>query len=181
MPTFLVPLHESNDCHTPAGSPQGGQFCGTVKRGWHLTSDPHFVPDLTLKPEWNSFGGDLIGEKRPAGLFVGTPEFWMQAHGYERPYVAEIEGLVTNPAGAVMYPGREEFMQGHAKTLRVLTIDEYAREVYGEEGWVEGYFSKSSRPPKMPKGYKGRSVAEMTPEELAAWERKYAQWAARPR
>jgi hypothetical protein len=27
MPTFLTPLHESNDCHEPAGSPAGGQFC----------------------------------------------------------------------------------------------------------------------------------------------------------
>jgi hypothetical protein len=29
MPSFLVPLHEHNDCHTPAGSSAGGQFCGT--------------------------------------------------------------------------------------------------------------------------------------------------------
>jgi hypothetical protein len=29
MPAFLVPLHESNDCHAPAGSPAGGQFCST--------------------------------------------------------------------------------------------------------------------------------------------------------
>ncbi len=25
---ILCPIHESNDCHTPAGSPAGGQFCG---------------------------------------------------------------------------------------------------------------------------------------------------------
>jgi hypothetical protein len=29
MPSFLTPIHESNDCHTPAGSPAGGQFCAT--------------------------------------------------------------------------------------------------------------------------------------------------------
>jgi DNA topoisomerase I len=29
MPSFLVPLHERNDCHLPGGSPEGGQFCGT--------------------------------------------------------------------------------------------------------------------------------------------------------
>lgn len=27
MPTFTIPLHEANDCHVPAGSAQGGQFC----------------------------------------------------------------------------------------------------------------------------------------------------------
>jgi len=27
MPCFLVPLHESNDCHNPGGSPAGGEFC----------------------------------------------------------------------------------------------------------------------------------------------------------
>ena len=34
MPIFTIPIHESNDCHTPAGSPEGGQFCsGTGKVG----------------------------------------------------------------------------------------------------------------------------------------------------
>ena len=28
MPSFVTPIHESNDCHSPAGSPKGGQFCG---------------------------------------------------------------------------------------------------------------------------------------------------------
>jgi len=29
MPCFLVPLHESNDCHNPGGSPEGGRFCSS--------------------------------------------------------------------------------------------------------------------------------------------------------
>ena len=179
MPIFTIPIHESNDCHNPAGSPTGGQFCGKVKRGWHLTADPHFVPDLTLQPEWNSLGGDLIGDKRPAGMFVGQPEFWMQAHGYERPYVAEVEGLVTNAPGAVMYPGKEELMQGEAKTLRVLTIDEYAREVFGDVGWVEDYLGEA--PKRIPKGYVGRPVSAMSPTEIAEWERKFKLWTQRSR
>ena len=36
MPRFTVPdgdpLHEANDCHTPAGSPAGGQFCSAEGR-----------------------------------------------------------------------------------------------------------------------------------------------------
>jgi hypothetical protein len=27
MPIFTVPIHESNDCHVPAGTGTGGQFC----------------------------------------------------------------------------------------------------------------------------------------------------------
>jgi hypothetical protein len=34
MPVFLVPLHEFNKCHAPAGSPQGGQFCATGDTGY---------------------------------------------------------------------------------------------------------------------------------------------------
>jgi hypothetical protein len=30
MPIFLVPLHESNDCHNPGGSPAGGEFCSDL-------------------------------------------------------------------------------------------------------------------------------------------------------
>jgi len=36
MPAFLVPLYEHNDCHTPAGNPDGGQFCG--KGAWAAQS-----------------------------------------------------------------------------------------------------------------------------------------------
>lgn len=30
MPLFTVPIHESNDCHTPAGSDKGGEFCASI-------------------------------------------------------------------------------------------------------------------------------------------------------
>lgn len=33
MPHFLIPLYESNDCHNPAGSPAGGQFCSSGGSG----------------------------------------------------------------------------------------------------------------------------------------------------
>lgn len=180
---FTTPVHEANDCHTPAGSPKGGQFCS--KTGWHLTDNPRFVPDPTRKPTLNRvFLSDLMQDSAdlPAGLFItDAPEYWMQAHGYERPYVAQVKGTVGpgRPGGARV--SREDFLQGEAKTLRVLTIDEYAREVFGEEGWVEGYFSDDPRPKKMPKGYRGRSVDEMTPAELAEWERKFAEWVKRKR
>jgi hypothetical protein len=174
-------LRESNDCHEPGGTSKGGQFCGTVKRGWHLTDNPHFVMDPEAKPEWNSLAGDLMGDARPKGMFVtDDPEYWMHAHGYERPYVAEVEGLVTNPPGTVMHKGREEFMQGQGKTVRVLTIDEFAREHFGEPGWVEDYFSEV--PPRTKfRNYVGRPVSDMSPAEIKAWEQKFAKYAKRKR
>jgi len=184
MPVFTVPIHESNDCHEPAGSSKGGQFCGTVKKGWHLTDNPQFTSDPSRKPYLNRiFLSDLTRDPadQPAGLFITqSPEYWMQAHGYERPYVAEVEGTVTNAPGSTRV-GREEFMQGDIKTVRVLTIDEYAREVFGEEGWVESHFSRSYHPKKMPKGYRGRPVSDMTPAEIREWERKFKQWTDRKR
>jgi hypothetical protein len=98
-----------------------------------------------------------------------APEYWVQAHGYERPYVAQIKGRVTNPLGSARV-GNEDLMQGDdMETVRVLTLDEYVREVFGEPGWVEEHFDErplkyGERPKKMPKGYVGRSVDQMTRE-----------------
>jgi GNAT superfamily N-acetyltransferase len=57
MPCFTIPLHESNDCHEPAGSPAGGQFCSKTGAAKTLTNvrvlgprerypanDPRFFP-----------------------------------------------------------------------------------------------------------------------------------------
>jgi hypothetical protein len=75
MPIFTRPIHESNDCHTPAGSEAGGQFCakpgapsppgkgkrprpGRVSKGTGYTimfrsqQDPH----LTIPGTWFTRG-----------------------------------------------------------------------------------------------------------------------------
>ncbi|PWT91552.1 MAG: hypothetical protein C5B54_05065, partial [Acidobacteria bacterium] len=161
-----------------------GQF--TVKRMWHLTADPHFTPDPHFKPFLNRiFISDLMRDPKdqPAGLFVtDKPEYWMQAHGYERPYVAEIEGPVTNPPGSVRV-GHEDFMQAPMKTVRVLPIDEYAKEKFGEQGWVSEWHAPPRRfgdPIPRFRNYQGRPVSEMSPAEIKAWEEKFAAWARRP-
>jgi len=38
MPDFLTPLYESNDCHNPAGTPAGGEFCS---KGGGTSADYH--------------------------------------------------------------------------------------------------------------------------------------------
>ena len=91
---------------------------------WHLTEDPHFQPDPEHVPEWNSLMGSV--GPNPKGIFVSnSPEYWMQAHGYERPYVAQVEGEAVEDA-PVYYPSKEKFLKPGARTKRVLTIDEYA-------------------------------------------------------
>lgn len=148
-------------------------------RGWHLTDNPHFKPDPSHKPTLNSLSGDMISdEQKPAGIFVGDPEYWMHAHGYERPYVAEIEGRITNPPGAVMEKGHEQFMQGDdLKTVRVLPLDEYAREHYGEPGWVETYHGEPWS--RKFKDHVGRPTSKMSPQEVKEWERKFKEYAGR--
>ena len=41
MPAFLVPLHEFNACHVPAGSVAGGQFCGEPQLGTDYEVDDY--------------------------------------------------------------------------------------------------------------------------------------------
>lgn len=196
---------ESNDCHEPGGQSSGGQFCSdssqagpstpaspapVTVRSWHLTSDPHFTPDPNRKPDLNRvFISDLMMDPKdlPAGLFVtDSPESWMEGHGYERPYVAEVEGQIGPPQAGAARVGHEQFMQGEMRTLRVLTIDEYARETFGEPGWVEEYFAPirmfgDAPRKKMPKNYVGRPVSDMTPAEIKDWERKFKLWTERSR
>lgn len=171
-------LHLTTASFDEASHPRDekGQFA--VSRGWHLTDNPNFVPDPTQRPEMNSLGGDLWGKENwPQGLMVGDPEYWMHAHGYERPYVAEIEGRVTNPAGTIMHRGKEQFMQGEMKTVRVLPLDEYARETFGGTGWVEEYFGDA--PNKIPQNYVGRPVSGMSADEIKQWEKRFEEYVNR--
>jgi hypothetical protein len=58
MPAFLVPLYEHNDCHAPAGSSAGGQFC----------SDPDaFVPIPRPDKEAHEYRGEHGAAERGSG------------------------------------------------------------------------------------------------------------------
>lgn len=182
---------EANSCHTPAGSPQGGQFCsqsGATVRRWHLTNNPHFKVDPKRKPSLNrTFLSDLMVDEKdlPAGVFVTDGdgvEYWKHAHGYERPYVAELEGTLAPPMPGGARMAREDLMQGDVRTVRVLTLDEFAREHYGEMGWVEGYNTDLPfhKQPKF-KNYTARSVADMTTAERRQWERQFKVYTRRKR
>jgi hypothetical protein len=58
MPTFLIPLHEFNACHTPSG-PGGGQFCS--KSGWDLHEAHVIRPGQPFDLEAAAHAGDQTG------------------------------------------------------------------------------------------------------------------------
>lgn len=63
MPVFTVPLHEYNDCHNPAGSPTGGQFCsdsvtvGITSARYH--DDPGYKPNKAVFEDMRAFEAQL--------------------------------------------------------------------------------------------------------------------------
>ena len=67
MPSFTIPVHEANDCHHPAGSPEGGQFCAKTSVGALAFSawDEGARAYLPKKAVWYSFpaGGDWTAER----------------------------------------------------------------------------------------------------------------------
>jgi hypothetical protein len=105
-----VPVHEANDCHTPAGSPQGGQFCGKgpagkseVGRIGAQVRDEMLAEDPSLKGESCEINAGLcdqwaerVAAKLPGAVVLSDPDtdhYFVKYKG--RYYDAErIEGVV---------------------------------------------------------------------------------------
>jgi hypothetical protein len=85
MPCFLVPIHESNDCHTPAGSPEGGQFCAT--RGSH--------PPLMAYPRPE--GSEDIPDFLKADVAAAQRAGILVRHRRQPEPVADIAGVIHDP------------------------------------------------------------------------------------
>lgn len=108
---------------------------------WHITDHPDFQPDPSFRPENN---GTLGGHFDP-GLFVSQhPDHWMQSYGYYRPYVSEID--VPDEVGQDFHNSPERFITpdqyDKIKVKRTIPVDAYAREQYGESGWVESSYGE---------------------------------------
>lgn len=93
----------------------------TVDTLHHLTDDPNFKPDPNFVPEDNALA--IYPRTRP-GLFAARPEDvsnWVDGHGYDRPYVAEIQ--VPRHAHEPGRWGHERFIPAEnfdkAKVVRV--------------------------------------------------------------
>jgi GNAT superfamily N-acetyltransferase len=128
-------------CHDAACAPPpvgtGGSKSVTV---YHLTDDPKFAPRADFVPEDNTV---TIRERTSPGLYVAKDswdiEKWVNGSGYLRPYVAEIsvpEDAMTDErwGGEGFIPGEN---LGRVEVKRLLPIDAFARETYGDYGWVE--------------------------------------------
>jgi hypothetical protein len=135
--------HVDEPCRT---EPHARTAAATSHETWyHLTDNPHFKLDPGKAPQDNSMIGG--GADWSKGVFLGkSPEYWLNAHNYVRPYVAEVHAdpqvhqEVDTHKGT--YPG-EAFVPGsHFHRLhvnRVIPLDAYAREEFGEHGWIESH------------------------------------------
>lgn len=109
---------------------------------YHLTDRAKFRLDPNFKPADNAVAiQDRSG--RP-GIYLGDVEKWVNGFGYWRPFVVEVQvdSSVVNDPGVHGRYGGEMFVPassfGKLAVRRVIPIDAYAREKYGEPGWVEG-------------------------------------------
>jgi hypothetical protein len=103
---------------------------------YHLTDNPDFRPDPTVRPENN---GTMGGNFDP-GLFVSQrPNHWAQGYGYYRPYVSEID--VPDGVGSDFHNSPERFIRPEdydkIQVKRTLPLDAYSREQWGQSGPVE--------------------------------------------
>lgn len=74
MPAFTVTLHESNDCHSPAGSSAGGQFCGDGVSDFKTWFGKSKVVDANGNPKKMYHGTNADPKDFRAGSHFGTAE-----------------------------------------------------------------------------------------------------------
>ncbi len=103
---------------------------------YHLADDVNFTLDPTFYPENNTtLGGDW---PEPGIFLTASPEHWLNGYGYWRPWVVEFEGAEGKSYGREVFVPASNFSR--MRISRVMALDAYAREEYGEWGWTEEYF-----------------------------------------
>lgn len=110
---------------------------------YHLTDNPKFKLDPSYAPVDNSIS---IRDRGGApGIYLGkSVEKWVNGYGYWRPFVVEFEvdPSVKDDPGVHGRWGGEMFIPAtsfdNLSIKRVIPLDAWARENYGEYGWIEG-------------------------------------------
>ena len=111
---------------------------------YHLTDKANFKLNPKYAPEDNSLSiGDRSG--RP-GIYLGSDvERWVNGYGYWRPFVVEfdVDPTVKEDPGVHGRWGGEMFVPATSfdkiSIKRVIPLDAWARENYGDFGWVEAF------------------------------------------
>lgn len=109
---------------------------------YHLTDRAKFKLDPKFAPADNAFAiEDRSGQP---GIYLGPDvERWVNGYGYWRPFVVEVKvdsSVMSDPGVHGRYGG-ELFVPATAfdklTIQRIIPLDAYAREQYGEPGWIE--------------------------------------------
>lgn len=115
---------------------------GKTKTWYHLTDRENFELDSDFEPQDNTFSiENRSGQK---GIYLAPEiEHWVQGKGYWRPFVVEfdVDPSVKNGPGVHGRWGGEMFIPTSSfekiEVKRVIPIDAYIREKYGDFGYVE--------------------------------------------
>ena len=111
MPIFTIPIHEANDCHNPAGSPEGGQFCS--KGG----ADEEYVSADNLP------AGVSLADLPSKGQLMDA---WAEELEDEGPDISAVRGIGEWTDEVEMYAqalGAGDVFAGLAKTGRLPVKD----------------------------------------------------------
>lgn len=109
---------------------------------YHLTDQAKFKLDSKVAPADNAVA--IEDRSNQLGIYL-TPdvERWVNGFGYWRPFVVEfkVDPSVLKDPGVHGRYGGELFVPAASfnklAIQRVIPIDAYAREQYGEPGWIE--------------------------------------------
>ena len=113
MPTFIVPLHEHNDCHNPAG-PGGGRFCSTP--GMTATGMP--IWRTPLKDYLRSKGEYAL----PANATSEEENLWVESRRLTRQHEDQwMRGLKTAVATGEIDLAAAEQLAGGVHKLKPQT------------------------------------------------------------
>ena len=109
---------------------------------YHLTDRARFKLDPRFMPADNALAIENRSG-RPGIYLAQDVEQWLNGMGYWRPFVVELQvdpSVISDPGvhgrwGGEMFVPASSFDKLRVK--RVIPLDAYARETYGEPGWIE--------------------------------------------
>lgn len=145
---------------------------------YHLADVVDFRLDPNFHPENNT---TLGGDWHEPGIFVAPDvERWVNGYGYWRPWVVEFDvpsGVGKNFGGETFIPATE-FDQ--IRIARVVPLDAWAREEYGEWGWTEEFYGTDFRTgepidPRDRSANRGYRYPGDARQEDRGWQAQYAQ------